>query len=373
VSLRPLPYHLAVAAILQRENPKAFAALRPDRTERADTAQFDQFLLRKTYRFDTAAHPEVHAPVRRAATALGVEAPIEIYAAESVEGTNAELLYLPDRIVLLLTGNVPTLLDADELCAVAGHELAHHLLWNLDDGGFLAAQRLLDAADVDARTPSEYLETARRYRLATELLADRGSYLACGSLPTTISALLKVATGLSRVDAEAYQRQAWEVDYTRPSNGTTHPETVLRAWALQQWLERGDDGEELIERALAPELDLASLDLPGQDRLEALTRALVAAVISQGELFGEEVAALAERYGVAAPITTAPLDAQGLAAVNPSAETRRYLAAVVLDLATADPESRDDVLRYVIGVGRALGLGAELDRLVAAELPGVRA
>ena len=52
--------------------------------------------------------------------------------------------------------------------------------------------------------------------------------LACGSLTTTVSGLVKVVTGLAKVDSAAYLRQAAEVDYSVPSAGTTHPENVLR-------------------------------------------------------------------------------------------------------------------------------------------------
>ncbi|MCW2525852.1 MAG: peptidase Ste24p, partial [Pseudonocardiales bacterium] len=308
VVVTPLPYHYAVADLLERENPSSFASLLPagpaSPAVSGDVEQLDQALLRKAYRLEAAGHPEVHAAARRAAAALGIDVPIEIYASEGGGAPNAELIFVPGRVVLLLSGDVTELLEADELCAVAGHELAHYLLWTTEGGRLLAASRLLDAAEGDARTPSEYLETARRFRLATEVFADRGSLVAAGPqqtgrqvtgrqetgpqetgpsganpLSAAIGGLLKISTGLKKVDAAAYLKQAEEVDFGRASAGVTHPETVLRAWAMRRWLDYGAGAEDAIAAALAPPLDLGSLDILGQDLLAAMTRQMVAELI----------------------------------------------------------------------------------------------
>ncbi|MEZ0446342.1 M48 family metalloprotease [Cellulomonas sp. ICMP 17802] len=357
---RPLPYHREVTALLERENPVAIGALRP-----TTGPELGQLLLRQTYRVEATAHPEVHAAVQRAADALGVAVPVEIYVDEGGPGTTAELVFVPDRAVLVLGGGTLNLLDPAELCAVAGHELAHHVLWTAEGGRYLAAARLLDAAESDARTPSEYLETARRFRLATELYADRGAVLACGSLTTTVSGLVKVSTGLARVDSAAYLRQAAEVDYSVPSAGTTHPETVLRAWALQEWQERGSGADPAVAAALGPQLDLAALDVLGQDRLAELTRSLVWMLVADDAVRGEEAAALAEQYGVlvgtqSPALTDTPADLP--------AETRTYLAAVLLDFATADEDGGLGDLAAVVALARRVGLGPDLLRMVAAEL-----
>ncbi len=365
-AVRPLPYHYAITDILERENPKSFSSLRPTRSPGATSGQLDQALLRHAYRLDAQGHPEVHGPVQRAADALGVTVPVEVYADEAGQGNNAELIYVPGRAVLLITGNTLNLLDAAELCAVAGHELAHYVLWSIDDGRFLAASRLLDAASSDARTPSEYLETARRFSLAAELFADRGALAACGSLTATVSGLLKITTGLARVDAQAYLRQAAEVDYSVPSSGSTHPETVLRAWALQQWVQRGAAADDDVATALAPQLDLGSLDLLAQDRLAELTRTLVASLISNEFVRGEDTLELAQHYGVW-PAAATPLRI-GSAVQALSAESRRYLSAVLLDFATADPDGSSEVLSQAIALGRQAGLGADIERMISAEL-----
>lgn len=369
--IAPLPYHRAVADILERENPASFRSLLPGGTHPA-ASELDQSLLRSTYRLEEAAHPEVHSAVRAAASALGITVPLEVYADEGRHDANAELVFVPERVILLFTGPALDLLTTDELRAVAGHELAHHLLWTLDGGRHLAATRLLDAAEGDARTPAAYLETARRLRLATELFADRAGLWCSQDLAVTVAGLVKVATGLRQVDAAAYLRQAAEVDRSRASTGTTHPETVLRAWALQQWSEAGlaeepvEETEARIAAAYAPPVDLAALDLPAQDDLVRLTRALVGAVVSVPAMQTTGVLALAGQYAVDVP--EFPVDPATALPGRLPAETRKYLATVLTDLATADEDATLDALAQVLGLARRCGLEREYVALVGDEL-----
>lgn len=372
MTLRPLPYHEAVTAILERENPQAFAAMSPGPT---GGPELDAFLLRSTYRLDPASHPAPHEALARAAGALGVAAPAELYVTEDPGHDNAELFFAPDRVVVLVTGRLLDLLDATELTAILGHELAHHVLWSADGGRFLAASRLLEAAELDARTPGEYLETARRFRLATELYADRGAVVAAGAVEPAVSALLKVSTGMRQVDPAAYLRQAAEVDFSGDgaSGGVTHPENVMRAWALQRWYAvPGDDlalAEEQVAGAIGPALDLAALDLLGQDALLALTRELVRQAVLVEHLRAPESLELAGRYGVTAPPAASPLSElsdDDLSGLPP--DTRRYLCAVLADLATADPDSSHQALSAAVAVAGRKHLQPDLVRLLVGEL-----
>ncbi|GAA1537143.1 M48 family metalloprotease [Nocardioides humi] len=364
--LRPLPYHVAVTSILERETPKAFAALG---SAPAGGVELDQALLRSTYRLDPASHPEAHAQLARAAEALGVTVPVELYAGESGGRPNAELVHVADRAIVVLTGGLSDLLSGDELCAVLGHELAHHLLWTAEGGRYLVAARLLDAGETDARTSGEHLETARRFRLATELYADRGALVATGSVEPSVGGLIKLATGLRQVDPAAYLRQAAEVDLTSGSSGQTHPENVLRAWALQQWQLDGDAAEERVAAAIGPPLDLAALDVLGQDALRDLTRELVRQAVLVEALRTPESTELAERYGATVPPAPSPLSelsAEDLSALP--ADTRRYLCAVLADLATCDPDASRDALAAAVAVATVKRLDKDLVRFLSAEL-----
>jgi hypothetical protein len=187
---------------------------------------------------------------------------------------------------------------------------------------------------------------------------------ACGSLTTTVSGLVKLVTGLARVDSAAYLRQAAEVDYSVPSAGSTHPETVLRAWALQEWAERGPGADALVAAALGPQLDLGTLDLLGQDRLAEITRSLVWMLVADDVIRSEEALDLAKRFGVVVGGPPVLTDTPA----NLAAETRTYLAAVLVDFATADDGGGVDDLGAVLAIARRVGLGDEVLRMLTDEL-----
>lgn len=203
---------------------------------------------------------------------------------------NAAYLHQAGKAVILFQGALLDRLDEDELTAVIGHELAHRLLWQAEDGGYLAVDRLLDAAAGDARTPSQYLETHRRWSLATELFADRGAVTACGDLSTAIRALLKLETGLSTADPAAYLRQAESLDLRSGSRGTSHPEAVGRAWALKNWL----DGED-VEVLVTGPLDVDAPDLLDAVLLRELSRDFAAAIAHTDGLRTDAIATAASR------------------------------------------------------------------------------
>lgn len=375
MSLGPLGYHRAVLSQVRRVDERAWAALRGGQ---AQDAGLSDALLRNTYRLAAESHPELHAAGQRAAEALGLRVEVEFFQAQGAGQPNASLLHQGDRAVILFEGPLLERLDADELTAVCGHELAHQVLWTLEDGAYLAVDRLLDAAAGDARTPAQYLETHRRWVMACELFADRGTLVACGDLGTTVRALLKVQTGLGSVDPAAYLRQADELDLSAGSRGTSHPEGVARAWALQNWL-AGED----VEVLLTGPLDVDAPDLLDAGLLRELSMDF-AAHIAQAEglrtdTVGTYAAGFADPPGPLGvpggavprfdePLAIRPVDGAPIPRPRAlTAATRQYLCYLLLDLATADPELGDDALIASISLARRAGL-SEYDDLADDEL-----
>lgn len=373
---QPLTYHRSVLAHVRDAEPNAWQALLP-----GAHADFDDELLRNTYRLEPQAHPVVHRAAAQASVALGLTGPVELYQAQGTATANAALLHRPDRAVILFSGPLLDQLDEAELTAVCGHELAHRLLWTLDDGAYLAADRLLDAAAADGRTPPLYLETARRWLLASELYADRGALVASGDLPTTVRALLKVSTGLSTVDPEAYLRQADELDPAAGSRAGSHPEGVLRAWALRTWL-AGDDAEVL----LTGPLDVDSADLLDARLLRRLAGELASYAVADPAVRTEPVLGHAEGFFDPAPADGVPayrgrfptLDepwqprtvdgAPAPAMRTLAASTKSFLCYLLLDLATVDPDTGDDGLVAMMTLARRIGIGPVFDDLADDEL-----
>ncbi len=377
--IQPLDYHLAVAQRLSELEPAMwrtvagaqFGDLGTGPASGGDPLHAE--LLRSAYRLDAVARPELGAAVSAASAALGVEAPVTLYQLEGDRPANATLLHRPGEAVIAFSGGLLQRLDGAELTAVIGHELAHHRLWTLDGARFLVADRMLDALALDARTPPPFVETARRWNLATELFADRGALAACGDLHVAVSSLVKVATGLAEVDPVGYLRQAAAADPASGSRGQTHPETVLRAWALQQW--HADGSDRAVAVLLDAGLDLNRLDLTDRERLERLTRNVIEAFLSIEALRTDTVLAHARQYfpdlGQHDPdhrsgsVQTAPV----LLPERTSEETRRYLGYVLLDLATVD--DLDDAGATAAGqLADRLGFGPDFAELARVELAG---
>jgi len=358
--LSVLGYHRGVLAYVRRVDERAWSALLG-----GPVAGVGDVLLRNAYRLDEASHPDVHRAGRRAAEALGVDAELEFFQVHG--GGNAFYVHQDGKAIVVFEGALLEKLDQDELTAVMGHELAHRVLWDAEDGAYLAADRLLDAAAGDARTPQQYLETQRRWGLATELFADRGALTACGDLSTTIRALLKLQTGLSTADPEAYLRQADELDLSTGSRGTTHPEGVARAWALKNWL-AGEDVESLITGPL----DVDAPDLLDAVLLRKLSTDFAAWIAYAEGLHTDAVATFAAGFAdppgpLGVPSTTMPRFDEPLA-VRPvdgapmprprqlGEATKRYLCYLLLDLATADPDTGDAGLVASMAIARRAGL-----------------
>ena len=243
-ALCAMPYHDEVVALLRQQEPEAWAwassaAARSDRAQEVRT-----FLLQHTYRLDADAHPQLHACCAAAAARLGVIAPITIYQG-SEQHANAALLYLPGEAHIVFNGSLLERLVGAELEAVCGHELAHHLLYERDDGAWFTASRLLGMAQDDPRSDASLRETARLFALYTEAFADRGGAVACGALEPAVAALVKSQTGLATVSAASYLRQADEIcaALAARSDAVSHPEVFVRARALRLWCEAHAAGD----------------------------------------------------------------------------------------------------------------------------------
>ena len=392
--LTPLGYHADIAARLEALEPRGWSAfaqaavlspVAPASSEGEETGggdDLEQKLLRHAYRMEPDAHPRVHEAARRAADALSLQVPVTIFQLEGGDRANAALAYRPAEAVIALSGNLLSLLSPDELVACFGHELAHHRLWSEDASRVLIADRFLGALAADAATPPYYLETGRRFDLATELYADRGSFVACESLEVTVSTLVKVATGLGDIDPAAYLRQARDAHPERGASGDTHPETVLRAWALERWVE--DDGDRAVRTLLAPALDIERLDLVDRERLESITRRLVSdavapewmqsdAVTGHARQFLVDVVAGApERSGLgrgrARPADAVATPVASRVPDEASTETRRFLAYVLLDIATVDPDLDDEPLVECLAVAREAGIESAFEDIARKEM-----
>ncbi|CAG2144419.1 M48 family metalloprotease [Cupriavidus numazuensis] len=355
-ALMPLAYHATVVDYLRQHEPEVWRWANARATGADHREALRAMLLRDTYRIEADAHADVHAVLALAMARLGIDAPATLYQSPG-QDMNASLFYVPGEIHIVLQGPLLERLAPPELLAVFGHELAHYLLWSCDEGQFLVADRILNDALAAPGVSASHRETWRRYALHTELFADRGGAVAAGAVAPAVSTLVKVQTGMGSVDAAAYLRQAAEIESGEAgaSAAHSHPETFIRARALALWWEGESHLDTWIESRLHGPLSLEKLDLPGQVRLQALTRGFLAHFLAGTPLAGDAVLAQVRMMFPDWRDDEPAIGPEGLGPDVADDSVRGYLNALMMDLSLADPDQQDAALLRAGHVAQALG------------------
>lgn len=355
-ALQPLPYHLRLVEYLKRAEPDVWTWASSFAVQDQHLQETRNGLLRETYRLTPDSHPAAYGACATVMAKLEIEAPATLYQA-GAETMNAALVYLPGEVHVVLYGPVLERLSEEELVALLGHELSHYHLWSLDGGDYHTASRILDHTLADPAAAASHVNTARLYGLYTEVYADRGAAFVTGASGPSISTLVKVRTGIASVDPAAYLAQADELEAGdgRLSQAHSHPEIYLRAQAVERW-SRGDGRlDDWLRKRLQGPLSMAKLDLVDQQELQALTRRFMARFLEAEPLRSDLVLSLVRRYF---PDWTAAEPRAELAVITPDAaddSVRDYLGFVMLDLALADPDLRDEALLEAARTARTLG------------------
>jgi len=271
-----LPYQLKVRDYFKQQAStwEFFAAAR---TREEQLVSFQTELLKNTYQFrrgtDTALYEKID--LVREKLELGA-LPVTAYQAQNANDPelNASIVYLHREAHLVFSGPILERLNEVELLAVIAHELTHIRLYTLLDGDLEVADRIITAIANNYNSDPPYYETARLFRLYTEIFCDRGAYAVLGDAGPVITSLVKLATGLSEVNAESYALQAEAVFSAEPGTQSampTHPENFIRARALRLWHEEKEMAEGGIVRMIEGKPELDRLDLFSQRELNELT------------------------------------------------------------------------------------------------------
>lgn len=368
--LEPLPYHVELRDYLKSQERELWNWFASARAQADYTDNLRMDLLKSTYRLDAESHPELYQGVEEAKARLQLDIPVTIYQAQNSPQPNAALYFIPGEGHVVFSGLVLSLLSAEEIKSVLGHELAHYRLWQWEQGELHIADRLIQAVAHDARAAESHEQTARRFQLYTEIFADRGSLCVTGDVHPVVAGLVKIETGLNQVSAPAYLKQAEEI-FSKDNvatEGLSHPEAFIRARALSLWHSQREQAHPHISRMIEGAEALDRLDLIGQTRLVQSTRRLLeqflqpkwfqtAATLGHAKLFFDNFQ----------PASTK--DPEVLDGFKTSdSKTREYLCFVLLDFVTADPELDDMPLAAALGLSRQLDLDAQFEKLAAKEL-----
>lgn len=285
LSLEPLPYHKAVRDFLKQQETALWDWFSKTRTqdEHAEAVKFD--LLKRTVRIDADSDPKLYQRAERIARQLNLSVPVTFYQAQSTGTLNAAICDMVHEAHIIFFGPIQKRLDEQELDATIAHELGHLLLWQGWEKEFLIAELLLAALTRDAKVQPAHLETARLFRLHTEIFCDRCELAVVNDPLISISSLIKFQSDVEKIDPTSYLKQAREIIAKEKlgSDGITHPETYIRSIALHDWAEAGDTGtrqavDSQIHSMIRGSLSL-SLDLLGQQQMSNLTRCMMDALL----------------------------------------------------------------------------------------------
>ena len=381
----PLPYHRALVGYLKSEEPelwKWFCSTKR-REGQAEAVRLD--LLKSTYRLEAGTQPKLYATAEEVLGKYDFKVPVTFYQAQTGTGMNAALAYLPGEAHIILSGPIQTALSEVELRAVLGHEMAHFLLFDKRDGEFLVATELLDALCNDAAAAAVHVESARLFRLYSEVFADRGALGVTGDPTAAITTLIKMETGLSEVSAESYLRQAEEIfsKGQAQANQLTHPEPYIRARALKLWANEGIKATEAIESMIEGTNRLDQLDLLKQQKVAETTRRLLGLFLAPPWFHSEPVLAHARLFFEdfvpsqwEAPSSISPnsreKDGDWVSLVTEIKKAdpslRDYFCYVLLDFVTVDRELLETALAAALVLARELELGSRLAEIAQKEL-----
>jgi hypothetical protein len=255
---------------------------------------------------------------------------------------NASVVYLHNEAHIVFSGNITQKLNADELLAVIAHELTHIKLYSLLDGELETADRIITAIANNYSSEAPYQETARLFRLYVEIFCDRGAYLVLENEMPVINMLVKIATGLDKVNAESYLRQADEV--LSVSSGiksavSSHPENFIRAKALQLWRDKHSAAEPAIITLIEGRANLDQLDIFSQKELAILTRDFLLLYLQPKWYQRTVITGLAKQYFSDFTWSQASVQEETLAEKIGGAHSslKDYFSYVLLDFALADP------------------------------------
>lgn len=368
--LEPLPYHVEVRDYLKAQERELWNWFASARAQADYTESLRRELLKSTYRLDADGHPEVHQSAAAAKASLGLDIPVTFYQAPNSPHANAALYFIPGEGHIVFSGPVLTLLNAQELKSVIGHELAHYHLWGRDGGEFHVADRLIQAVANDPRAAASHEHTARRFQLYTEIFADRGSLCVTADVHPVVAGLVKIETGLSQVSVPAYLKQAEEI-FSKgavAAEGLSHPESFIRARALSLWQERNHEAHEPITKMIEGAEVFDGLDVIGQVRLTRQTRRLLEFFLRRKWFQTSSVLGHAKLFFPDFQPVTAP-DASVIEVFKGAdARLREYCCYLLLDFVTADPELEDMPLVAALDLSRQLELDAQFEKLAAKEL-----
>lgn len=339
--LTALSYHQKVKDHF-RQQPKTWDYFAQSKNKDEQLLQFKTELLKNTYKFDPDAEKFIYDKITVVKEKLDLQNLfVTVYQAQYTDELNASIVYLSNEAHIVFSGPVTKLLDEEELLAVLAHELTHIKLYSMLGGDLEIADRIITAIANNYNSEASYYETARLFRLYTEIFCDRGAYAVLEKTAPVITSLVKVSTGLEKINADSYLKQADEIFLAEAgikTVGISHPENFIRAKAIQLWHEKKEDSEEEIIKMIEGVPDLDKLDIFWQKELAQITRFFLQLFLKPKWFQSTMVISQAKQYFIDFAWDENALLGEKLTEAISKAHTsvKEYLAYILLDFALVD-------------------------------------
>ena len=341
MNLSALPFHLRVRDHFKQQT-KTWNFFAAGKNKDEQLQQFKTELLKNTYKFDETADKHIYNKVAEAKDKLSLQQlPVTVYQAQFTDELNASIIYINNEAHIVFSGRITQLMDDQELLAIIAHELTHIKLYSLLEGELEIADRIITAIANNYNTDAAYYETARLFKLYTEIYCDRGAYLVTGSTDAVIASLVKVATGLDKVNAESYTKQAdeiFEAEYDTKTASFSHPENFIRARAIQLWHNNQVVADNEIAKMIEGVTNIDQLNIFQQKELTDITRTFLQLFLKPKWFRSAIITNLAKEYfndfnwKEDVLLTSAFIEK----ITNAHSSIKNYLGYVLLDFAMAD-------------------------------------
>lgn len=347
--LAALQYHKITTNFFQQQSQVwQFFAGHSNKEEQL--REFKTDLLKNTYKFNEAVDTALYEKVNLAKVKLELLIPVTLYQAQHTEEMNASIVYIGGEAHIVFSGKIIQILSDEELLAIIAHELSHVKLYTQLNGDVEVADRVITAiANHQGSTPAHY-ETARLFKLYTEIFCDRGAYIVTNNYAPIISSLVKISTGLTSVNADSYIKQAEEIfsaDADTKTSGVSHPENFVRARAIWLWHSKGNEAEPIIKQMIEGNVNIEELDIFRQHQIASITEQLIQLLLQPKWMQTPQTIALGKQYFGELKLEKES-DKSGLVIQMESVHNnlRDYLAYVLYDFSTADKALEDLPLGY---------------------------